>query len=253
MTETPAESIKYLSDWWRWWGNPLNNIHPTQQDMLPYAKGQLQQLDYLLFLELRSILSLPDKPDRALDNNPEIRSLSLATDTEMEIIQMKSAVLSLEPSILQANAQHWSEVYGVQAPEDVRATIQLWNQIPYKLKPWQESLILNLSTTAQNIFDLKDRALMVLGAYLMSFYPDFFKRWSMTIPYAITLILKSTDPIPEDCKTTMDNWLKPALDKLHRQVVSRYPQETVELPTDGDEEEDQALAQLHNLEEFDDA
>lgn len=249
-----TESINYLSGWWRWWSNPLINIHSTQRDMMPYAKAQLEDLDFLQFLELRSILSVADKPDRALDEQIEIRSMALATPEEVSALNMKAAVLSLDSAILQTNAHTWERIYGVKSADEARSIIQLWNQIPYTLKSWQESLIINLNASKQETYDLQERATLVLGAYLTSYYPDFFKRWSLTAPYRITLLLKSIDLFPDDCKPAIDNWLIPLITELHKTVLLRFPENTPELPEyEEDLQEQEALAQLASLEDFDNA
>lgn len=248
-----TESINYLSDWWRWWSNPLINMHSSHQTALPFQKEQLKELDFLMFLQLRSILSLSDKPDPLLDEHAEIRSMALATTEEREGLFMKAAVMSFEASILQTNAHNWEKNYGVSSADDVRKIIQLWNQIPYKLKPWQESMILTLQSSSPRNFGVPERAQLILGAYLMSFFPDFFKRWSLSIPYEVTLVLKSIDLLPEDCKSTIDSWLQPAFAGLHQQVLERFPSQTAELPIDEDSLEQDVIGQLHSLEGFDDA
>lgn len=248
-----TEPTHYLSDWWRWWSNPLVNMHPSQRETLACTEIQLKELNYLTLLELRSILSLPDKPDSHLDQQPQLRSLALGSFDELPAETIKIAALSLDARILHSNAQQWERNHGIQSADDVRSVIQVWNQIPHKLKPWQESLILTLSAVPDENFDFKKRGLLVLGAYVMSFYPDFYVRWALTLPYEITLFLQSTDPVPQECKPTMDNWLESPLNALHQQVLARYPSEDFDVDIEGNEDEQEALSELFDLEGFDDA
>lgn len=248
-----SESIKYLSDWWRWWSNPLINIHQSHIEMLPYAKKQLEELDYLFFLELRSILSVPDKPDRNLQNQNWLRSFALAEPDELQTLKKYYAVLTLDAGILQTNAQNWNERYGVRSPEEVRELIQLWNQIPFKLKSWQESLILNLSASAQHKFSIDERYMIAMGAYLLNSHPNFFKRWSLTIPYSTGLIIKSIEALPEESIGSMHEWLANIPAEIHKSVATRYPISSEEMPFEESQTETDALSALENLESFDDA
>lgn len=248
-----TEPTYYLSDWWRWWSNPLINMHPSQQGFFACTQNQREELTYLSFLELRSILSLSDKPDRHLEEQHQLRSLALATFDELPAEAMKIAALSLSAGILQNNAQQWEKNYGIQSADEVRTIIQLWNQIPHKLKPWQDSLLLTLGATPDTSLNFQKRVLLVLGAYIMSFYADFYKRWALTLPYEITLTLQSIDPIPQECKSSMESWLESPLNTLHQQVLSRYPSEDLEMDIEESESEQEALSELLDLQEFDDA
>lgn len=248
-----TEPTPYLSDWWRWWSNPLINMHPSQRQALPFTEVQLEELNYLMFLELRSILSLSDKPDNHLEEQPQLRSFGLGNLNQLSAETIKIAVLGLDSKILHANAQQWKKNYGIESAEDVRSIIQMWNQIPHKLKAWQESLLLEINATPEAALDLQKRALLVLGAYVMSFYPDFYTRWALTLPLDIALTLKSIDPIPQECKHAMNDWLEASLNALHQQVLARYPSEDLDVDVEEDDKELEALSELIDLERFDDA
>ena len=192
------DPLNYLHDWWRWWGNPLAGIHDSQMIHLPYATEKLKEPNYLLFLELRSTLTLPDTPDPYLVERAQLRSLALASQKEICEVFTQAATLSLGPNILQASAQKWNQHYGVDSPDQVRQIIQWRNEIPHALKAWRESLLITLDQGDSYSMHMHSRALLSVGAYLQSFYPGFYKRFQLTLPYEIMLILKSVDLTARD-------------------------------------------------------
>lgn len=246
-------SINYLSDWWRWWSNPLINMHNSHIQQLPYAQKQLEEIDYLFFLELRSILSMPDKPDRNLRSNQWLLSLALASEEDLQHLKKLYAVLTFEPAILQLNAHAWSDRYAIRSSEEVRDIIQLWNQIPHKIKSWQESLISNLNVLPNSKFSLDERFMIALGAHLLNFHPNYFKRWSLTIPYNIALVIKSVEALPEASLESLNEWLGKTQTDIHQTVLNRYPNRDVDYPFEASESETAAISALENLEDFSDA
>jgi len=239
-----SEPISYLHNWWRWWGNPLAGIHDTQLLHLPYAREQLKNMSYLLFLELRSALTLPDVPDRCLVSQAELRSLALCSHQQLGELFPQVATLSLGNSILQASAQKWEQHYGVDSAERVRQIIQWRQDIPHAIKPWRESLLITLDQGDAYSMHMQNRTLLGLGAYVQSCFPDFYKRWALTLPYEITLILRSIDPIPEDAQASFQNWLAPMLSELHKLVLASYPNEEIDPIDIDDPDETTTLAQL---------
>lgn len=239
-----SDPISYLHDWWRWWGNPLAGIHDSQLIHLPYAREQLKNLDYLHFLELRSSLGLPDTPDKYLIERLQLRSLALADQDQISEVFNQVATLSLGANILHASAQKWDQHYGVSSPEEARRIIQWRSEIPHALKPWRESLLITLDQGDSYSMHMKTRALLGLSAYLQSFYPGFYKRFHLTLPYEITLILKSVDLIPQEAQSSCETWFEPMLDELHKRVLANYPGDDHELLELDDEKESTALAGL---------
>lgn len=248
-----TEPTPYLSDWWRWWSNPLINIHPSQQKVAVSAQNLPEQPSHLLFLELRSSLSLTDKPDENLEEQHRLRSLALGNFDGLTSETMRIAALSLDSRILQTNAQQWESNYGIRSAHEVRSIIQFWNQIPHKIKPWQDSLTFTLANEPISNLDIPARASLVLGAYVMSFYPDFYKRWALTLPYDITRTLRSIDPVPQEYKSEIDHWLESPLNSLHERVLARYPSEEFEIDLEESESEANALNELIDIPEFNDA
>ncbi|WP_370263616.1 hypothetical protein [Limnobacter sp.] len=238
------DSSNYLQDWWRWWGNPLVSIHSSQVIHLPYATELLKQPSYLLFLELRGSLALPDTPDAYLIERPQLRSLALAEQEEISETFVQAATLSLGPNILQASAQKWSQHFGVDSPEQVRQIIQWRHEIPHALKAWRESLLITLNQGDSYNMHMHTRALLCVGAYLQSFYPNFYKRFQLTLPFEITLILKSVDLIPQEAQASCESWFEPMLVALHERVLLRYPSDDIEPFDLQEDEETETLAKL---------
>lgn len=239
-----SEPLMYLHDWWRWWGNPLIGIHESQLVNLPYPLEKLRAADHLLFLEMRSLLNLPELPDHYMVERPQLRSVALGNISQTGATFGKLATLSLNNSILQANAQKWIEHYGVKSPEEIRQVIQWQKEIPYALKPWRESLLITLNQGDSYSMHMESRALLSLGAYLMSFYPNFYTRWCLMAPFEVTLILKSCDPIPEEVQASFENWIEPMLNGLHESILSTYPSDDIETLDLDDTESDDSLETL---------
>lgn len=242
-----SDPLSYLHDWWRWWGNPLEGIHDTQLLHLPYARDQLKNMSYLLFLELRSTLTLPDVPDRGLEGQPELRSLALSSHELLGNLFPQVATLSLGNSILQASAQKWEQHYGVASAEQVRQIIQWRQEVPHALKPWRESLLITLDQGDAYSMHMQNRTLLGLGAYVQSFFPAFYKRWALTLPYETTLVLRSVDPIPEEAQSSFQGWLAPMLSELHRQVLASHPSEDIDPIEIDSPDEAAALAELSSV------
>lgn len=241
------EPAPYLHDWWRWWGNPLINIHESQLIHLPYAREQLKDIDYLHFLEIRSTIGLPDLPDRHLVERNQIRSLAISNPEKIGAVFNQVGVLSLGPSILHASAQKWEQHYGVSSPDQVREIIKWRNEIPHGLKPWRESLLITLDQGDAYSMKMPTRALLGLGAYLQSFYPEFYKRFELTLSYEITLILKSVDPIPQEAQSICEVWFEPMLNEIHKQTLADYPDDEIETFEMIDDEEVKALDNLNEI------
>ncbi|HEX4844513.1 MAG TPA: hypothetical protein VFV57_12640 [Limnobacter sp.] len=248
-----AESLTYLSDWWRWWSNPLQGMHASHRAMLPYTEAQMEQLDHLMFLELRGLLNLHDVPDQALLDHPALRSLALAEQVHCKTLYTAAAALCMDASILQTNAQTWKLTYGLEHTDEVRALVQMWGQIPLSLKPLQGTLSTRLAQQEQALLSLEQRAQLALGIHLRSRCPHFYRRWALGVPNGLVCLIDAHEKPGEDAQQALGDWLEAGIAQVHQAVTAKYPVHPIDVPIEADADEQAALDGLMRLEEFDDA
>lgn len=215
---------RFGAAWWAWWSNPLRGMHEDHKVALPLTNAQLSCLDYFQLIQVRSVLGLPDTPDEQLTSKLELRSLALASLEQVSTYLMPISVWSLDSSILHARAQDWEAYYGVTAPEQIREMVVLRNDIPRELFVWHDGFAAQLKQLMPRAVQLKERALISLGVYLKSFYPDFYARWMFTLPIELSNLLEKLDCIPMDYFEQVDQLVHSNIQQLCKEVLRDFVQ-----------------------------
>lgn len=222
------------------------NVHPTQSAAINLPGTPGPTMDFLRFVELRSVLDLAELPDDAAAEQPWLLSLAIAGTEELDNTQIYFALLSMDSSILRLNGQDWERNYQVKTADEIRRIIQLWNEVPASVKSWTSSFLRQLNPNEAGSMDLIKRAQLGIAVYLFSYYPNIFKRWVLTVPYEIALQMKITDPLPIDIQSTVERWLNPPLLALLQNLEDKQSSNIPELELDDEEGTTKALNTLHN-------
>ncbi|MCR2747242.1 hypothetical protein [Limnobacter parvus] len=235
-------SLRFDTQWWAWWSNPLVNVHDEQLAVLPVITQKTQKLDYFKLFELRSVLALPDMPDDSLDTKLQLRALALASRSQLESHFLKLAVWGMDTSILHARAQDWQSNYGITSPDHIREIVTLRNEMPGEIYVWHDTFASQLKMLNSQPVLVGDRALLSLAIYLKSFFPLLYARWKLTVPLAISELASKLESIPLDLWETIDSLTSFAIESLHHEIFEPFKADSMEMPD---------LEGLDELDEFD--
>jgi|GEM_PF-3932017 len=220
--------------WWKWWSNPLINIHAEQLERIPFETnhrtGKIQ--DYFQLLQTRSILELDDIPEPSLQDKPELVCISLGNTATIEKHLLKLATLTMDTSIIHARPQEWNSKFGVSSPEEIRQIIEHYRSIPYRLAKWQFSVASLVNQNDNEILTIHTRTLLGLGLVIKSFFPSLFKRWSVTSSRSITSLIKQIDPLEEGLWNETIGWIDTELAALFEETADQYREPALEIEQD---------------------
>jgi hypothetical protein len=237
--------LTYASHWWAWWSNPVNQIHEDHKNTLPLTNDQLENIDYVHLLQIRSTLSLSDLPDELLETRMELRSLALATPAQFDQHLVRFALFTLDSSILHARPQDWESSFGVTSPELIREIITLKNDLPTELIQWQEGVARYLTNSLKKQLLIQERARVGFAIYLRSFFPRMYSRWLLTQSNEILEWANALETIPTDLWDVIDNWSSPSLVALHTEIYATFEIPTFEMPMGDDFD-----SEMFNLDEM---
>ncbi|WP_334118557.1 hypothetical protein [Limnobacter sp.] len=210
--------------WWKWWSNPLINIHADQLERLPFETNREtnKALDYFQLLQTRSILELDDIPEPSLQDKPELISISLADSATVERHLLKLATLTMDTSIIHARPQEWNSKFGISSPEEIRQIIEHYRSIPYRLSKWQFSVASLVNHNDNMMLPTHTRTQLGLGLVIKSFFPSFFQRWSITSSRSVTSLIKQIDPLEEGLWNETIGWIDAELAALFEETANQY-------------------------------
>jgi hypothetical protein len=243
--------LTYASSWWAWWSNPLKGMHEDFIKLLPLSQNQSPAIDYFSLLQLRSSLSLPDIPDKLLQDRPELRSIALANNEALDRHLMPFGVFTLDSSILHARAQDWESNFGVSSPDTIREIITLKSELPAELGQWQEGVARRLANALKKQLFLNDRAKLGFAIYLRSFYPNLYTRWLLTQSSELGQLADTLDTIPVDLWDVIHTWSEAPVQALHADLFEPFKDPEFEMTFDDDFNEE--IAQLDKFSEENDA
>lgn len=226
------ESLKIL--WWKWWSNPLTNIHPSHKDRIPFAIGKDTEkpLEYYQLLQIRSLLELEDLPGPTLETQPELVALAAAPVESVEKHMHKLCVLTMDNMVIHLRPQEWESRFGITSAEAIRLTIEQYRSIPPTLSKWQFATAIAINQHENLVLKAPARAILGLGIILKSFFPQFYKRWVLTTDQQTTKLLNQIDPIEESAWTEIIEWIGADLKALYEETAKEYVEPALSLGED---------------------
>jgi hypothetical protein len=224
------ETLKMV--WWKWWSNPLINIHPEHLERIPFAQNKDKPMEYYQLLQIRNILELEDLPGPTLDTKPELIALATATAEQLGKHLFKLCVLSMDTMIIHARPQEWESKFGITSADTIRQTIELYRSIPTRLSKWQFSAATLINQDDNRVLNAQDRAQIGLGLILKSFFPAFYKRWAITTAHPIYRLINQIDPLEESTWNEIIEWINPELNALYEEIASDYQEPDMQIEDD---------------------
>lgn len=210
--------------WWKWWSNPLTNIHPNHLDRIPFNTNRQSEkpLEYFQLLQIRNILELDELPGATLETQPELVALAATPEEEVAKHLHKLSVLTMDTMVIHARPQEWESKFGITSPETIRQTIEKYRSIPAQLSKWQFATATIVNHDENMIIKAPARAILGLGILLKSFFPQFYKRWVITTDQRTTKLLHQIDPIEESAWNEIIEWIGTDLRTLYEDTARLY-------------------------------
>lgn len=221
-------------EWWRWWSNPLIGLNSDHQHRMPYALGTAgkSSVDYFQLLQTRSVLELDDHPDQDLLHYPELISISLSTQKQLEIHLIKVASLTLDSSIIHARPQEWDQKFNVKSADEIRKIIEFYRSIPVRLNRWQYQCANAINQDDRLVIPIQTRMEIGLGVVLKSYFPSFFKRWALKVPHQVVRLVDTIDPIEQGLWKEVHEWIATEVQALFDEINQQHQEPKLEIEND---------------------
>jgi hypothetical protein len=215
--------------WWKWWGNPLQGIHPDHISSLPFVgiASSADLTDYFKLIQVRSHFELPEVPDQAATSNPTILAATMARPDQVREHLTNLAVLTLSAGIIHARPAEWQAKYGVESADDIRKIIEHFRAIPQALSSWHHCAPAYLPEDSS--FGLEDRASLGLGVFLRTFFPSIYLRWALTQSYDLLKAIRQLEQFREIHWNEIMAWLEPGFNSISDEITAGYQEARIEL------------------------